>query len=537
MAYPQELALAQLALASNYRTTFIPSEIAEITASALALVGDPPKPRGIVEPLIVRPPKKLNGPYEIVCGGKRFRAAGDAQLPAVPVRVIEIADEEVIEFQLIENLIRSNPHPMQEAEGFQALLAMHKDWTADTLATRIGRDRSYVYKRLQFMQLIKPAQVAFREDRIHIGHALEICRLPAKKQPEAFECCFPSHWNGRKHVHDTKGKATESVGELRRWIRENLLCDLATAPWPKDDAELVPKAGACTTCPKHTGANTALFDDMAKKGDQCLDADCFAQKRAAFVLVQIDQNPGMPRITLDYSAPPKGVLARDGNGYRLVRPGQKCKSAEPAIVAAGDQQVGQKVLICLDRECKTHYVGHYAGGSGANRTPAQVAADRRKRLELKIKEATQRAVLQKIADPQEFDVDDGLLFIGARMIERVGHDNRRELCAALGLEGIKRSQYHGKDFEKPLVDKLKEIRPAARAAFIVAIAACNAFYARGYSSEPARLKEAAAIAGVDVGLVGRVAAKPLKLKYEQAQKRAKAKKKTAPAAKAKAAAK
>lgn len=529
MAYPQELPLTQLVVSSNYRTTFVASEIEEIAASARALVGNPPKPRGIIQPLVVRPTKGRTH-FEIVCGGKRFRAAQAAELETVPVMVREMPDGEVLEFQLIENLQRSNPHPMQEAQGFHDLLAMGKGYTADAIAAKVGKDRSYVYKRLQFMELIKPAQAAFREDRINIAHALHICRLPADKQKLAFEQCFESSWKGNKRVHDTSGRATASAKNLGQWIREHLLFDLANAPWDKADPKLVPKAGPCITCPKHTGANAALFDDLTKKGDLCLDGDCFEAKREAFVKIQVKARPEIPRITLDHKHNvrgklPAGVMAQF-DGYEIVKPAEKakCTAAEPALIAAGDKQLGVTVLICRSKDCKTHAAKYSSGGIFRDtKTPQQVSAEKQKRLQEKIKLETQRAVLAKIADPPETDVDDAILFIGMRLLERIGHDNRRELCAAFGLEGVKKPQYHGADFETPLLDKMQATPKNGRLALLVAFGAVNAFYSQAYGGREGgtHLKSAAEITGVNIKSIGAATAKPLVAKFAQAKERAK----------------
>lgn len=529
MAYPQELPLTQLVVSKNYRTNFIPSEIAEIAASARALVGTPPKPRGIIQPLVVRPTKGRTH-FEIVCGGKRFRAAQEAELEFVPVMVREMPDGEVLEFQLIENLQRSNPHPMQEAQGFHDLLAMGKGYTADAIAAKVGKDRSYVYKRLQFMELIKPAQAAFREDRINIAHALHICRLPADKQALAFDQCFESNWKGNKRVYDTSGRATTSAKELGQWIRDHLLFDLANAPWDKADATLVAKAGPCITCPKHTGANAALFDDLAKKGDLCLDGDCFESKREAFVKIQVKAHPELPRITLDHKHNvqgklPAGVMAQY-DGYEVVKPAEKakCTGAEPALIAAGEKQLGVTVLICRSKDCKTHAAKYTRGGLYRDtKTPQQVSAEKRKRLDEKIKLETQRAVLAEIADPPETDVDDAVLFLGERLLERIGHDNRRELCAAFGLEGVKKPQYHGADFEKPLLDKLQATPKNGRLALLVSFAAVNAFYSQAYGGREGgnHLKRAAEITGVNIKAIGAATAKPLVAKFAQAKERAK----------------
>ena len=59
------------------------------------------------------------------------------------------------------------------------------------------------------------------------------------------------------------------VRHLREWIEHNILLELATAPFSKDDATLVPEAGSCHDCPKRTGHNTLLFEEIAAQHDSC----------------------------------------------------------------------------------------------------------------------------------------------------------------------------------------------------------------------------------------------------------------------------
>jgi ParB family chromosome partitioning protein len=75
--------------------------------------------KGILSPLLVR---RENSHFEIVSGARRYRAAQLAGLPEVPVRVVTLTDEEVLETQIVENLLRSDIHPFEEAKGFRALL-------------------------------------------------------------------------------------------------------------------------------------------------------------------------------------------------------------------------------------------------------------------------------------------------------------------------------------------------------------------------------------------------------------------------------
>lgn len=80
------------------------------------------KEHGILEPLLVRP--LANGNYELVAGERRYRAAREAGLLAVPVVVRELSDEEALALALIENLHREDLNPVEETEAILQLLAL-----------------------------------------------------------------------------------------------------------------------------------------------------------------------------------------------------------------------------------------------------------------------------------------------------------------------------------------------------------------------------------------------------------------------------
>ena len=80
------------------------------------------KKHGVLEPLLVRKLPKLNQ-YELVAGGRRYRAASKAGLTEVPVIVRELSDEQALEIAIIENLQRSDLNPVEETEGILKLLS------------------------------------------------------------------------------------------------------------------------------------------------------------------------------------------------------------------------------------------------------------------------------------------------------------------------------------------------------------------------------------------------------------------------------
>jgi ParB family transcriptional regulator, chromosome partitioning protein len=80
------------------------------------------KTHGVLEPLLVRQLSRQNQ-YELVAGGRRYRAASVGGLTEVPVIVLELSDEQALEVAIIENLQREDLNPVEETEGILHLLA------------------------------------------------------------------------------------------------------------------------------------------------------------------------------------------------------------------------------------------------------------------------------------------------------------------------------------------------------------------------------------------------------------------------------
>src|SRR5262249_11450852 len=97
------------------RKTFDPDELASLCASV--------KNHGILQPLVVR---KIDGQYQLVAGERRLRAAQEAGLTAVPVRIVDFNDQEVLEAALAENIQRSDLNALEKAQGFKDYLERFK---------------------------------------------------------------------------------------------------------------------------------------------------------------------------------------------------------------------------------------------------------------------------------------------------------------------------------------------------------------------------------------------------------------------------
>ncbi|WP_242392134.1 ParB/RepB/Spo0J family partition protein [Anaeromyxobacter oryzisoli] len=231
---------------------------------------------GVQQPIKLRP---QGSRFEIVYGERRFRAAKKVGLKAIPATVEKLTDEEAHELRIVENACRENPHPMEEAEAYEDLLAMKgargKPFhTAESLAELVGRSAQYVYARLKLTALGPAMRKAFWGGELTTGAAFLVARaIPLVLQEEALA-------EFREAFAEGEEGAAFPTEELAHLIEQKYLTRLDRAPFSLKDAKLVREAGACTTCAKRSGNQPALFPDDTPK-DTCTDAVCFRSKLGA----------------------------------------------------------------------------------------------------------------------------------------------------------------------------------------------------------------------------------------------------------------
>ena len=117
-----------------------PRQVMGDLSELMASIGE----KGIIEPLIVR---QRRGRFQIVAGERRYQAAVRLALAEVPVVIRDVADDEMIEIALIENLQRKDLSPFEEAEALHTLVREH-GFRHEDLARRIGRSRTSVTESL-----------------------------------------------------------------------------------------------------------------------------------------------------------------------------------------------------------------------------------------------------------------------------------------------------------------------------------------------------------------------------------------------------
>ena len=141
--------------------------------AALESLAESIKTHGIVQPLLVR---RHGDGFELIAGERRWRAAKMAGLTRVPVLVKEVANEHLLEIALIENIQREDLNPIEEAQAYKRLVD-NVGLTQEALATRVGRDRSYITNYLRLLKLPPDLQQLVIEGRLSTGHARTILGL------------------------------------------------------------------------------------------------------------------------------------------------------------------------------------------------------------------------------------------------------------------------------------------------------------------------------------------------------------------------
>ena len=136
-------------------------------------LADSIRAHGVVQPLLVR---RQGEGFELIAGERRWRAARLAGLAKVPIVVKDVADRDLLEIALIENIQRENLNPIEEAQAYQRLIET-VGLTQEALAARVGRDRSYITNYLRLLKLPDDLQKLVIEGRLSTGHARTILGL------------------------------------------------------------------------------------------------------------------------------------------------------------------------------------------------------------------------------------------------------------------------------------------------------------------------------------------------------------------------
>jgi len=141
------------------RKSFDKDELASLSASV--------KEHGVLQPLVVR---IVGDQFQLVAGERRLRAAQNAGLTTVPVRVVDFNDQQVLEAALAENIQRADLNPIEKAQGFKDYLDRF-GMNHDQLAQRLGLARSSITNLVNLLEMAPEVQEGLRLNQISEAHA------------------------------------------------------------------------------------------------------------------------------------------------------------------------------------------------------------------------------------------------------------------------------------------------------------------------------------------------------------------------------
>ncbi|WP_019653987.1 ParB/RepB/Spo0J family partition protein [Variovorax atrisoli] len=425
---------------TNPRTHFDHDFLADLAESI--------RKHGVAQPLLVRPlpgarlaetytDRRRDAPrptHEIVAGEQRWRASEMAGLRFLPVLIRDLSDAEVLQLQLIENLKRRDLHPMEEAEGYERL-RQTTGMTPEEIAAEIGKGRTYVYKTMKLLDLVSEAREAFYAGKLTRSTAELVAFRPAHLQPAVLKD-FSADFHGEPMSY----RKAKDIVDQRYMLR------LGSAPFKITDETLVAAAGSCRTCPKRTGANPDLFDDVAH-ADTCTDPQCFSEKKEAhYARVTAEAEARGQTVIVGKAAKeimPNGTTLR---GYTKVDDhqaiGGQMKTLRkvlgkdmPATTLVEDPQTHEMVEML-----PTAVVGQLLKEQGLEKpkTVATSEAEAQRRGIEQFEKEWRRAAVEKIDEALQEDYAGGISapvvrLLAHMIVDGLGTEERQHVCALLKL--------------------------------------------------------------------------------------------------------
>lgn len=129
---------------------------------------------GVISPITLH--KNSDSSYMIIAGERRYRAAKLAQLTTIPAYIRTVADEQIMEMALIENIQREDLDAIEIALAYQRLIDEYH-LTQERMSERVGKKRATIANYLRLLRLPAEIQLGIKEHKIEMGHARALLSL------------------------------------------------------------------------------------------------------------------------------------------------------------------------------------------------------------------------------------------------------------------------------------------------------------------------------------------------------------------------
>lgn len=131
---------------------------------------------GLLQPVVVRPAPEGSSGYQLIAGERRLRACQALGWERIPAVTRDADDRTLLTLALIENLQRDDLSPVDEARGYERLLAEFS-LTQQDIAAAVGRDRSTVANALRLLKLPEAVLAMVHDGQLTVGHARALLGL------------------------------------------------------------------------------------------------------------------------------------------------------------------------------------------------------------------------------------------------------------------------------------------------------------------------------------------------------------------------
>jgi len=212
------------------RKVFDKKDLADLVASI--------KESGIIQPIVAR---KAQGGYEIIAGERRWRAAQEAGLKEVPVLLREARDVDAALFSVIENLMRADLNPVEEAEAYQKIMKTFS-LSQEEVSIKVGKDRSTVANAVRLLKLPDAIRTSLVERKISSGHARALLALGSEEeQMQVFRRILQKGLNVRETellvkkfksggISAGKSKKSNEIGDIENILSRKLMTRVTVRP-------------------------------------------------------------------------------------------------------------------------------------------------------------------------------------------------------------------------------------------------------------------------------------------------------------------
>jgi ParB family chromosome partitioning protein len=190
---------------------------------ALQELAESVKRYGVIQPVTAR--RLPSGYYQIIAGERRWRAARLAGLEEIPVRVVEADDRRTAELALVENLQRQDLNPIEEALGYQKLIA-DLGLSQEEAAAKVGRSRPYITNALRLLTLPENVREMLASGALSAGHGRALAALNEPQAAEAAKAVIEGELSVReterlvKRILENKPKETKKNDDVTLYVRD-----------------------------------------------------------------------------------------------------------------------------------------------------------------------------------------------------------------------------------------------------------------------------------------------------------------------------